>query len=93
MSNNFDPSHDDPHTYYAAAFGIGIIAAGVMTLLTFLAREAGWTNFDLAMTLYQPSCDGIDTGVGSAHLDVLIVDQRQYETIRFRRRRTEESAR
>ena len=51
MSDSHEPSPDDPHTYYAAAFGIGVIAAGVMTLLTFVARQAGWTTFDLAMTL------------------------------------------
>ena len=42
---------DDPKSYYAAAFGIGVVAAGVMTLLTWVARSASLTEFDLAMTL------------------------------------------
>lgn len=41
----------DPKPYYAAAFGIGIAAAGIMTLLMWVARAAGWTQLDLAMIL------------------------------------------
>jgi hypothetical protein len=46
-----DPIRDDPKPYYASAFGIGIVAAAVMTALMWAARAAGWTQFDLAMTL------------------------------------------
>jgi len=51
MSDMYRSFRDDPHTYYALAFGVGVIAAGVMTLLTYVAQRAGWTTFDLAMTL------------------------------------------
>ncbi|MEU3983405.1 AfsA-related hotdog domain-containing protein [Streptomyces sp. NPDC026672] len=61
--------------------------------LEWVPRPRKGRAFDLAMRLYHPSGDGLDTEVGSAHLDTLIVDPRQYETIRFRRRRTEDDAR
>jgi hypothetical protein len=41
----------DSKPYYASAFGIGIIAAAVMTLLMWLARLNGISNLDIAMTL------------------------------------------
>ena len=45
------PPGIDPKPYYASAFGIGIIAAGAMTLLLYLARLAGITRLDLGMSL------------------------------------------
>lgn len=42
---------DDPIHYYGSAFAIGVAAAGVMTLAGDLAQRAGWTTFDLPMTL------------------------------------------
>ncbi len=41
----------DSKPYYASAFGIGVVAAGVMTLLLWLARVAGITKLNLAMSL------------------------------------------
>jgi hypothetical protein len=46
-----DLTHEDPRTYYASAFGIGVVAAAVMTVALWLARLAGLTQFDLGMTL------------------------------------------
>ncbi|MGW0799833.1 AfsA-related hotdog domain-containing protein [Streptomyces sp. NPDC002692] len=61
--------------------------------LEWVPRPGKGRAFDLAMRLYHPSGDGLDTEIGNAHLDTLIVDERQYETIRFRQRRTEDRAR
>lgn len=41
----------DSRPYYSAAFGIGIIAAGLMVLLEHFARRAGLTEMDLSMIL------------------------------------------
>src|SRR5262245_40743398 len=66
------PPGIDPKPYYAAAFGIGIAAAGVMTILMWAARQAGWSQLDLAMTLGTAS---VFTGVpgGGAWTQGLIV--------------------
>lgn len=45
------PPGIDPKPYYASAFGIGVLAAGVMTLLLWLARMEGLTKLDLGMSL------------------------------------------
>ncbi len=45
------PPGPDPKPYYASAFGIGIVAASVMLGLLWAARLAGWTQFNLGMTL------------------------------------------
>jgi hypothetical protein len=41
----------DPKPYYATAFAVGVLAAGVMTLLLWVARGAGLTQLNLAMSL------------------------------------------
>jgi hypothetical protein len=52
MKTHYDTAPGlDPKPYYACAFGIGIIAAAVMTLMMWLARMAGISNLDIAMTL------------------------------------------
>jgi hypothetical protein len=51
MPIGVDLSHEDPRTYYASAFGIGIVAAAVMTMALWLLRRAGVSEFDLVMSL------------------------------------------
>jgi hypothetical protein len=55
----------DAKPYYAAAFGIGIIAAGVMTVLMWMARRSGFSDLDLAMTLGTASVFTDDPNAGA----------------------------
>lgn len=59
------PPGIDPKPYYAAAFGIGIVAAGVMTILMWAARQAGWSQLDIAMTLGTASVFTNEPGGGA----------------------------
>lgn len=59
------PPGIDPKPYYAAAFGIGIIAAGMMTLLMWLMRLGGWSDLDLAMILGTASVFTDDPNAGA----------------------------
>ena len=51
MPDEAIPTRLDSKPYYSSAFGIGIVAAAVMTLALWIAQQAGWTKLDLAMTL------------------------------------------
>lgn len=66
MRQHFDvPPGLDPKPYFACAFGIGIVAAAVMTLLMWLARLEGLTQLDLAMTLGTASVFSNDASPGA----------------------------
>ncbi|MER5751330.1 AfsA-related hotdog domain-containing protein [Streptomyces sp. NPDC002088] len=60
--------------------------------LEWTRRPVNGRAFDLTMRLYRPTGDGFDEEVGSANFDTLIVNPRQYQTIRFREHRARERA-
>jgi hypothetical protein len=59
------PPGIDAKPYYAAAFGIGIVAAGIMAILMWSARAVGWTDLDLAMIIGTASIFTNEPGGGA----------------------------
>ncbi|MCF3124270.1 hypothetical protein IPZ68_31845 [Streptomyces arenae] len=60
--------------------------------MEWVRKPVDGRTYHLAMRLFRATGDDVDEEVGSANFDAMIVTPRQYQTIRFRRRRAEERA-
>ncbi|MEU7580361.1 AfsA-related hotdog domain-containing protein [Streptomyces sp. NPDC041068] len=60
--------------------------------MEWVRKPVDGRRYPLTARLFRSSGDDLDEEVGSARFDTMIVNPRQYQTIRFRRRHVEERA-